>query len=213
MLRKLDLIEERLIPKHADVDRFFQKPIQGRKELLKYTAKRILRPPSSQNIPYMFCFVRNPLSWYESWFKYMKQPSRQWRSWGDEKDPYKWHPNSMLNGLGHCDFSEFVKNVNKNRPGYVTELFSWYTRPQMGFVGKQESLVDDLISVLNVMNLGFDEQLIRDHEKVGVSPESEVIWPAELKIETALLEYAGLARYGYQQSLTSLGLGISESDK
>ena len=159
----------------------------------------------------MFCFVRNPLRWYESWFKYMEQPSRQWKFWGDERDIYDWHPNSILNGLGQCGFPEFVQNVNKKRPGYVTELYGWYTKPQIDFIGKQEQLVDDFIEVLKIMNLDFDEEFVRNYGKVGASPnpEKEVNWPDELKMTTALLEYAGMIRYGYRSTLEEMGIDIA----
>jgi len=209
ILTELDLIERRVDHKHADIDHFFlTPPARSRKAMLKLTAQRILKPQTLTNKPYMFCFVRNPLSWYESWFKYMEQPSRQWRFWGDEKDISKWHPNSILNGLGQCSFDEFVRNVNEKRPGYVTELYGWYTKPQIDFIGRQESLVDDFIKVLNLMNVDFDDEFIRNFGKVGVSPnpKKELIWPDDLKTETALNEYAGMIRYGYHSTLEDIGL-------
>lgn len=208
ILQELDLVEANVGHKHCDVDHFFTPHIVGRMPLLKYTTRRMFNRLPFNTEPYMFCFVRNPLTWYESWFKYMEQPSRRWLHWGDERSVYDWHPNSILNGLGCASFEEFVRNVNKKRPGYVTELYGWYTRPQMDFVGKQERLEDDLIEVLKTMNVDFDEEFVRNHGKVGVSPtpEAELVWPHDLKLETALLEYAGMIRYGYDATLKGLGI-------
>ncbi len=149
----------------------------------------------------MFCFVRNPITWYESWFKYMSQPDRDWCNWGDEKSMDSWHPNSTLNGLGNPDFNQFMRNVINKRPGYVTKLFGRYTKPQVDFIGRQENLVDDLISILNYLNLDFDESLIRSTGKIEVSkkPVNKIEWNAELYQEVYKLEYAGMIRYGYAE--------------
>ncbi len=155
----------------------------------------------SKEKPYMFCFVRDPITWYESWFEYMSQPTRNWCNWGDEKSMDSWHLNSILNGLGDSDFNQFVRNVINKRPGYVTELFGWYTTPQIDFIGKQENLVNDLISILNHLNLDFDENMIRSTGKIGVSkkPVNKIEWNAELYQEVYKLEYAGMIRYGYAE--------------
>ena len=212
ILKEMDLIESRIAHKHADVSHFYFPSNLNYKEYLKFHIDR-LRHQTSKKKPYMFCFVRNPLAWYESWYKYMEQPSRQWIHWGDEKDINKWHPIAMLNGLGGgCDFDQFVQNVNKKRPGFVTEMFAGFTKPQIDFIGKQENLEDDFIRLLNDMNVKFDEGFIREYGKVGVSakPKKKVVWPHQLKVETALYEYAGLVRYGYQSTLDELGIGLTE---
>lgn len=156
--------------------------------------------------PYMFCFVRHPLSWYESWFKYMHQESMQWRRYGDERRLADWHPNALLNGTGSEDFNSFMRNVLARRPGYVTELFGNYTQPGMiDFVGKQENLRDDLISVLASRGLDFNPDRIRDHVDVGIStprPGLEIVWDRQLRDEVLKLEYAAIKRYGYQPSHT-----------
>lgn len=206
VLQGLDLIDGRTPHKHADIDHFSHVP-----RAAGSTLGRIVRSIrySVSHKPFMFCFVRNPLDWYESWFRYMAQPSRRWRQWGDAHDVNNWHPNAMLNGLGSDDFNQFIRNVLRHRPGFVTEMYGWYARPQVDFVGRQEHLVDDLIAVLRQMNLRIDEDYIRSSEKVGVSPipEKPIAWDAELRRETILCEYAGLQRYGYQASLVGLAGG------
>lgn len=215
MLEELDLVELELGHKHCDVDHFFTPHIVDRKGLLKYTTRRMLNRLPFRDKPYMFCFVRNPLTWYESWFKYMEQPSRRWLEWGNEHNVFDWHPNAILNGLGDCSFPEFVRRVNEKRPGYVTEMFGWYTSPQIDFIGKQECLADDFIKVLELMGVEFDEDFIRGYGKVGESSVSvaEPVWPEDLRLETALLEYAGMVRYGYQSTLEELGIDIAHMAK
>ena len=201
VLRDLDLVKEEVGHKHADFEHLFVPCDRRQNVILKRVARKLL--PVPRNKPFMFCFTRNPLSWYESWFKYMSQPRRQWQNWGDEHDTHDWHPNAVLNGLGSPDFNQFVRNVIQKRPGYVTELYASYVRPQMDFVGKQETLVDDFIRVLRVMNLDVDEEFIRNYKRVGVSPDiaKEIIWEDGLKKSVALLEYSGLIRYGYSTEI------------
>lgn len=197
-LRECGLAKGGLGHKHADMDRLAV-PMNHHKSLIRAHVqtrkiKRLLDPK-----PFMFCFVRHPLKWYESWYKYMSQPKRNWRLWGDEKDMFDWHPNAALNGCGAEDFNDFVRNVNRKRPGYVSEMFAGYAKPQIDFVGKQESLREDLVAVLKKLNLNFDEDFIMNFKEVGVSPEPRrsVGWEPELKRETEDLEKIAMIRYGY----------------
>lgn len=157
--------------------------------------------------PFMFCFVRHPLAWYESWFKYMSQPARNWRDYGNEKDLFDWHPNAVLNGCGNRDFNRFVRNVITKRPGYVTELYASYAQPQIDFVGQQENLREDLIAVLKKLELKFDETFVREFEALGVSPKpkEKIEWDPDLRREVLEVERIALIRYGYE------GNGTAES--
>lgn len=105
----------------------------------------------------------------------------------------------MLNGLGSSDFNEFVFNVNRKRPGFVTELFGWYARPSTQFVGKLENLAVDLRKVLLSMKVDVDlsylKQLPHINAVAGYIPQPE--WDPALKQKTLRLEYAAYVRYGY----------------
>ena len=212
MLQEMDLIDKSVSSKHADIEHFFNPHVSGRAQLLKHTARVMVDPHYLSTKPFFFCFVRNPLTWYESWFKYMEQPDKQWMHWGKDGNVVSgWHPNQMLNGLGGgVSFPEFVQNVNRKRPGYVTEFYGWYTRPPMNFIGRQEDLADDYIKLMQAMNVDHDEDFIRNYGKVGASPEpkDELVWPEGLKKQTALLEYAGMVRHGYQDTLKELGIEV-----
>ncbi|WP_295888249.1 hypothetical protein [uncultured Thiohalocapsa sp.] len=212
ILEELNLIERHIAHKHADIDHLFyalyEIPV-GRKAIARQALRELISPSREcTSRPFMFCFTRNPLTWYESWFKYMAQPRRNWRSWGREGGAAKWHPNMMLNGLGSDDFNQFIRNVVAKRPGYVTEMYGWYAKPEVDFIGKQESLVEDLIRVLKIMEFEFDADFVRNQEPVGVSPEPKqsIEWDYELKREVALYEYAGMIRHGYRDTLAELGL-------
>ena len=162
---------------------------------------------------FVFCFVRHPITWYESYFKYnwmlAQRAGRQhWSRWGhygtgDRRNfPHPW---AMLDGTQAQTLSGFMRNVNRVRPGYVTEMYGWYTswdyESQVSFIGKQERLTDDLITVLSQLNVNFDEDQIRNTPKSNASKQyAETDWDPGLREETERMETVGIARYGYAKS-------------
>jgi len=180
-----------LIPRWAQTGRARTATLR-RRSIAKTLATCDARPA-----PFRFCFVRNPISWYESWWKYMMQ--NDWRNWGIQNAIFKWHPNSSPNGLGSDDFNEFVRNVLRVRPGYVTELYSSYAKPGISFIGKTESLVEDLIKVLTHLDLDFDEDKIRAEPKKNVSKtKADLIeWDESVKEAVIVSEMNSILTYGY----------------
>ena len=202
VLRELDLVRCPVSHFHADADRLFLPGFKrgkiARPDLLRQRKKYL----NTRTKPFMFSFVRHPLSWYESWFKYMSMAVKSWRAHGAEIDlkGRTWHPNAALNELGSSDFNTFVRNVVRARPGYVTEMFGWYTKGA-DFVGKQENLADDLYRALDTMGLiEGDGAEIRGRSRVNASetPKIPIEWDPALRREVERLEYAGIVRYGYE---------------
>lgn len=168
---------------------------------------RIMTPRRRQRLsarqqsaaPYSFCFVRHPLDWYESWWRYMV--GRSGSDWTAESDLLGWHPCAAIKNCGDESYEAFIRNVIQHRPGFVSELFAQYAQPGIGFIGKQESLTDDLIRVLRRLNLSFDEQRIRENAPINVSPKDQAVsLPHQLQAELERLEYVALTRYGYDRS-------------
>jgi hypothetical protein len=201
VLKDLGLIEKRVSVKHATF-------LCGKRELYKMAVSKLSKSKEIQNPPFSFCFVRNPITWYESWFNYMNLPNIQWRTFGDENDIRYWHPSCILNKIDNTNFNSFVQSVNKKRPGYVTELYGWFTMHKINFIGKQEDLLNDFIKVLNIMNINFDEDFVRQYprQNQSVPPENGLVWDKETLIKTAIYEYSAFVRYGYQEKLFELGL-------
>jgi hypothetical protein len=105
----------------------------------------------------------------------------------------------MVNRLGSPDFNTFVHNVNRKRPGFVTEMYGWYVRPGIGFVGKQENLRRDLIQAFSLIKVEVDAGKILAIPSQNETPTdiAKPEWDPALKKETLRLEYAGYVRYGY----------------
>jgi len=184
--------------KHLTMDCLLANPVQ----LLEN--KRVFggifgKAGAGKHKPFMFCFVRNPLAWYESWFKYMSQPTRYWRHCGDTRDVFGWHPCAGLNGLGDPTFSGFIRNVLRHRPGFVSELYADFAKPHIDFIGRQESLRDDLVTVLRMLQVDFDEDFVRTYQEVGVSPKPDrpIEWEPDLRDQIIQTEQIAMVRYGY----------------
>ena len=83
-----------------------------------------------------FATVRHPLTWYESWWRYVQSPKVKDRpetldeqgrpnfdTWIGEG---VWHP---LRRIAHChdsSFSTFIDNVISDQPGFVTNMYEEY---------------------------------------------------------------------------------------
>ncbi len=147
--------------------------------------------------PFTFCFVRHPLDWYESWYRYMC--GRAGFDWSRETDLHSWHPCLAIKATGDQEFNQFLRNVLAQRPGFVTELFSTYTQPGIDFVGKQECLAEDLIGVLDKLKLSFDADAVRAAAPVNVSQRGHqsLQWDPALRAEFEKAEYAAMLRFGY----------------
>jgi hypothetical protein len=202
VLRELDLIQGTLGHGHAGFDRaYWHAKLHHNLKVVRYIFREWMGSPRAQAKMkpgcFTFCFVREPLTWYESWWRFMQ--GLEWRVLGDEADPHKWFPTSVLNGLGSPDFNEFVRNVNRKRPGYVTEMYGWYTQPGVTFVGKMERLPQDLLKPFSLMKLEVDEKRLLAIPRQNESPDrfARPQWDPQLREETLRLEYAGYIRYGY----------------
>ena len=92
-----------------------------------------------------------------------------------------------------------MHNVNRKRPGYVTEMYGWYIRPGVSFVGKLENMVPDLAKAVELMKLDISQERIAAVPRENESPShiAKPQWDPKVKKETLRLEYAGYVRYGY----------------
>jgi hypothetical protein len=204
VLEKLDLIHAQLGHQHSDWDRsFWHDKLHTDLKVARYLVRRTIgsRRAQARMQPdcFRFCFVREPLHWYESYWRFMQSLDWNWDKWGDEKDPYKWHPCSMLNSLGNSDFNTFMAEVNRKRPGFVTEMYGWYVRPGIGFVGRQEHLQEDLVKAFALMKLDYDPIKALAVEPLNETPAHIPMpeWDLAVRRETLRLEYAGYVRFGY----------------
>ncbi len=222
VLKEFDLLADRQISRHEHADDihfsfydFYGDSLGCGRDLLRKTARlaknKLLGKPPASDIPerFRFAFVRNPLSWCESWWRY--NSSLNWQHSGREKSLVGWHPQSVLNDTGPAEFTQFIENVIRKRPGYVTELFYSFVTPGIDFIGRQENLVDDLIDVLKLRGFAIDEDWIRSLAPQNTSSSGSsgnLAWPEDLERTVTLLEVPSMIQFGYLGEADALKLGL-----
>jgi hypothetical protein len=132
--------------------------------------------------PTVFCVVRHPIKWYESWFRY--QYSREWRDWGKQGDFYKWHVMSDLNSSTSDDFNQFIYNVNSKTPGYVSQLFAKYVNNSSARALKNENLNEEFAEFLEQLGIGGNYDAVRKSPRIGESPRIDLEWDSALLKQT-----------------------------
>ena len=199
------LVAEYLGHKHADYDLNLFHPRISPKRVLptycKVALNRLEARFTGKKRPeprvFRFAFVRHPLSWYESHWKFMQ--GLDWIDWGVSNSCDDWHPCSILNGLGSPDFNQFIRNVVQVRPGYVSELFFAFTKQGIDFIGKNENLRDDLMAVMAIRGLKVDEDAVKKLKRVNESKvkQDKIQWDPDLRDLVMRLEMPALVHYGY----------------
>ena len=155
------------------------------------TAKQILLDKKLE-IPVIGTFVRHPLDWYRSAWLYWRETGRFPRL---EHEPR----------VEHEDFERFVSNCMAVEPrGYLSQLYENFcgTLPgEISVIGKQENLVNDLVRLLKLAGVAFDESKLRVVKSQNVGgKKSEVTFPGysfALARDVIQHEQAALKRYGY----------------
>lgn len=108
---------------------------------------------------FTFAFVRHPLDW--------------WRSLWGFRMLHGWDPQHSIDSVVAADdFNEFIALVIERLPGHFTERCSWYIGPAsspISFVGRYESLADDLVYALRRAGEPFDEPSLRHHPAKNAS--------------------------------------------
>lgn len=146
--------------------------------------------------PTILCVVRNPLSWYESWFRY--QTKGAWRDWGEAGNPKRWHVCAALNICKKMKFMEFLKCVNQRNPGFVTRFFGRYTQGANATILRNETLAQDFVKFAERMKLSVDSEVILKSRRIGESPKMDLAWDTEVLRETVENETAAFRAYGYK---------------
>jgi len=191
VLHQLGVLRGRIGYKHS--------PVEHVNNIMRFHGWQFVRhwpfhpwvTPGSLRKAYKFCFVRHPLSWYESWWKFTMKTQAVW-------EQGRWHPQRPIDGCASDDFNVFLRNVLKHRAGYVSEMYSWYTEGS-SFVGRFERLEDDLAVALCGAGVEVDVDSLRAVPAVNVSEEQALPleWDPVLRSRIIESEWAGIERYGY----------------
>lgn len=135
---------------------------------------------------FIFAFVREPLSLYQSYWRF-----KTGVGW-DERNPFD----------AACSaprFSDFVDNVLRLEPAWCSRMFEDYVGTpanEIGFIGRFESLADDLVTALERIGEPFDERAIRETPVVNASMGAAVFGPGQ-EAKVRLSEARCISRFGY----------------
>jgi hypothetical protein len=121
-------------------------------------------------------------------------PSRT--RFGFKQDP--WQPWSDIIPLMRPDFNQFVAEVIRQQPGYVTRLFERYADPQhIDFVGKQETLQADIQLIFSHLGIHFDSAFFQKMGRINESQVPPPQWDSDLRDMIYALEAPAFRRYGH----------------
>ena len=142
-------------------------------------------------------FVREPLSLYRSYWRLTMDQSRMSTVW-DQRNPFDVACTADT-------FEGFVENVLRLEPGWWSRMFEDYVGPcggEVGFVGRYESLVEDLILALRITDTAFDERAVRVTPPANVSTVNAALaqFSDDLSRRVRDQERVGIRRFGYGRS-------------
>lgn len=138
---------------------------------------------------FVFTFVRNPLSWYQSYWCHRmttrwRGKSRYYSRFPRDTWPAAWHREHLLDTRCRAhEFETFVEKALKTGPpGYVTVLFRAYAPPgpAVDFIGRQENLGGDLCRALDAAGERYDRSKLLALAPLNVLSRSGN-WPALCK--------------------------------
>jgi hypothetical protein len=138
---------------------------------------------------FVFAFVREPLSLYRSYWRY-----KMGAGW-DRRNPFDVE-------CQMATFEGFVANVLSLEPAWCSRMFEDYVGPrtaEIDFIGRYESLADDLVRALHAAGETFDEAAIRNTPPSNVSSVNPDLatWPSDLAERVRYSEREAIRRFGY----------------
>jgi hypothetical protein len=139
---------------------------------------------------FIFAFVREPLSLYQAYWRFKIMVG-----W-DSRNPFDMSTQAPA-------FESWVEKVLQLEPAWCSRMFEDYVgrtpADQISFIGRYESLTDDLVRALRMAGMSFTEQAIRATPPVNVSNVSHELtrWSPDLAGRVRNSERRAIDRFGY----------------
>lgn len=121
---------------------------------------------------FSFAFVRDPLQWWGSEWRFRRNH--------DYRDLAN-HPYDRWLDLG---FDRFIEQVIEHCPGFLSQMYDQHIGTivdSVDFVGRYETLADDLVKGLRLAGEDFDERALRSVSSTNESGEPVYLYPPELR--------------------------------
>ena len=145
-----------------------------------------------KDLPRVIC-VRNPLSWYLSFWKYKHRTG-----WGTDST-YAWF--RELYECKSMSFPKFCDKMLRHCPGFLTNLYQGFLGPRLDdaeYIVKQEDLANGLWRMLKLRSVDIDKETFYNYPAENVSDPYEVKFPKGLKQEIADQEKQIMEVFGYE---------------
>lgn len=148
---------------------------------------------NAKNSKTFFLFIRDPLTWYQSYFR--------------RRMFYGWTQSPFDQDCGNVDtFNKFINKIIKSKHyhGYVSKMYRGFIDNYVDKgagpikIGRYENLVEDLVRILKENGEEFDEEEVRNFPPSGVQKvEQETIYTKENYSKMVELEKEAIEKYGY----------------
>lgn len=140
-----------------------------------YYAGRI--PPDAT----IACFVRHPLAYYESTWRYLARIGRAKRLHICQSRKWPWHPQREPSDKWLPDFNAWAVRMTEEVPGWATRLFEAYTGPRgaeiCSFIGRTETLAEDFAELLLAHgHENRDAAVVKSISPQNAAPDPKVEW-------------------------------------
>jgi len=121
-----------------------------------------------------FCFVRNPVMWWQSRWSdpfmrdhYVQKITAEKGKW---LGSIKWmnYETIIKNDDQFNDFNKYIEHILERRPNFAGEYFKFMTNGKFE-VGRHESLLRDLVEILYRLGEDFDVNKIKETPKENES--------------------------------------------
>jgi len=158
---------------------------------------------------FVFTFVRHPLSWYRSFWNYRLSTA------ASRDGPLDGHLREMARRAAEpidaClvdddgrprSFAAFAAACVERHPGFLSDRFALFAG-ESDFVGRQESLCEDLVAALTRAGAAFDPEVIRRVPRVNeADPRFRAHYPPGLAARLLAAESAAVEAF-YRGTVTT----------
>ena len=144
---------------------------------------------------FAFTSIRNPLTWYQSYWA-----MKMYRS---ETTGNRWDHTGIkcLNRCESKDFNTFIAKTISKHPGYYTNLVNRCTDEKV-YILKQEDLINDFMSLLDHLNIPYDVDKVHEVRPREVNAslheyQPQVLYTEENAKRLVEAELSIFTKYGY----------------
>ena len=144
---------------------------------------------------FFFAFVRHPLTWWQSLWSHRVRANWSRSDIKATKDLEEWL--APINELKDSDFNVFMRKVLQKHPGHYSNYFEQFTGVdnEVDYIGRFESLREDLVSALVSANESFSKSTIMSYEPIRQANKSHPKYDLELMKDVELAESKIIKRF------------------